>query len=160
LVRLGHKIPGFAGFQYRELRREVDRQLREQLASELRETRRALGRKAAAYTDAGQLSALTPFDRLDRRLDGLAQEIRYAVFGATGFFDAVKIGEAELARLYEFDHGFVEELATLAGEVAAVPGPGGGSPSEALEVASQHLEQLQQRWAGREQVVLAAVPGV
>ena len=35
LERLGEKIPGFRGFQDRELRREVDKMQREYLAREL-----------------------------------------------------------------------------------------------------------------------------
>src|SRR6476620_6803282 len=99
LERLGEKIPGYRGFQDRELRRDVDRLLREHLASEVGRLKAALRDRARGYTDAGKIGARTRFDRLDRQLDGLSQAVRFSDYGATGLFDPVKIGEAELARL-------------------------------------------------------------
>ena len=95
LERLGEKIPGYRGFQDRELRRDVDRTLREHLASELGRLKSSLRDRTRAYTDAGKIGALNGFDRLDRQIDGLSQAVRFADYGATGLFDPVKIGEAE-----------------------------------------------------------------
>jgi hypothetical protein len=89
LERLGEKIPGYRGFQDRELRRDVDRLQREYLSSELGRLKGVLRDKARSYTDAGKIGALTGFDRLDRQLDGLSQTVRFADYGATGLFDAV-----------------------------------------------------------------------
>ena len=122
LERLGEKIPGFRGYQDRELRRDVDRLQREHLAGEIGRLKGAAREKARAYTDAGRIGSLAGFERLDRQLDGLAQSVRFADYGASGLFDAVKIGEAELARLYEFDLALLEELAELERAIAAVPG--------------------------------------
>ena len=66
LERLGEKIPGYRGFQDRELRRDVDRLQREYLSSELGRLKGVLRDKARSYTDAGKIGALTGFDRLDR----------------------------------------------------------------------------------------------
>src|SRR5690348_3340565 len=84
LERLGAKIPGYRGFQDRELRRDVDRLQREHLAAELGRLKAALATRARDYTDAGQLAALAGFGRLDRQLDGLQQTIRFSDYGASG----------------------------------------------------------------------------
>src|SRR4029078_5660075 len=102
LERLGGKIPGYRGFQDRELRRDVDKLLREHLSAELARQKGALRERARAYTEGGHLASLGGFDRLDREIDGLSQAIRFSDYGATGLFDAVKIGEAELAQLSQF----------------------------------------------------------
>lgn len=153
LERLGAKIPGFRGFQDRELRRDVDKLEREHLAAEVGRLKAALRERARAWTDAGRLDALTPFDRLDRRLDGFSQAVRFADYGATGFFDAVKIGEPELQRLYELDLSLLDDLGELAAAVAAVPAPGGDDPRPALDAVLARLAALEEKWAGREHAV-------
>lgn len=153
LERLGERIPGYRGFQDRELRRDVDRRLREHLASELGRLKSALRDRARAFTDAGKIGALNGFDRLDRQIDGLSQAIRFSDYGVTGLFDPVKIGEPELARLYEFDLSVVDDLAQLEGEIAALPAPGGSDAAAALERLQQAVRALDDRWRQREQVV-------
>jgi len=153
LEKLGEKIPGFRGFQDRELRRDMDRALREHLAAGLGQLKSAVRDKARAYTDAGQIGALNGFDRVDRRLDGLAQAVRFADYGASGLFDAVKIGEPELARLYAFDDSVLEDLSGLETEIATVPAPGGEAPGAALDRVEQRLRALDEKWRQRERVI-------
>jgi hypothetical protein len=153
LERLGEKIPGYRGFQDRELRRDVDRLLREHLAAELGRLKSALRDRARGYTDAGKIGALSAFDRLDRQLDGLSQAIRFSDYGATGLFDPVKIGEPELARIYEFDQSVVDDLEQLEKEIAALPAPGGEAPGAALDHLIAGLRALDDKWRQREQVI-------
>ncbi|HEY6324328.1 MAG TPA: hypothetical protein VJA16_22520 [Thermoanaerobaculia bacterium] len=127
LERLGAKIPGYRGFQDRELRRDVDKLQREHLAAELGRLKALLSSRARDYTDAGQLAALAAFGRLDRQLDGLQQTIRFSDYGASGLFDPVKINEPELERLYAFDLGIVEDVAAVEQAIAAVPAPAGNA---------------------------------
>ena len=157
LERLGEKIPGYRGFQDRELRRDVDRSLREHLAAELGRLKALLRDRARAFTDAGKLGALNGFDRLDRQLDGLSQAVRFSDYGATGLFDPVKIREGELERLYQFDLSLVDDLAQLESETAALPAPGGDDPGPALERLQQSARALDGKWRQREQVIGAAV---
>jgi len=157
LERLGEKIPGYRGFQDRELRRDVDKTLREHLASELGRLKSSLRDRTRAYTDAGKIGALNGFDRLDRQIDGLSQAMRFADYGATGLFDPVKIGEPELQRLYEFDLSVVDDLAQLEAAVATVPAPGGDDPGPALDRLQQGVRALDDKWKQRKQVISTAV---
>src|SRR4051794_34410341 len=159
LERLGDKIPGYRGFQDRELRRDVDRQLREHLAAELGRLKGLARDQARAFTDAGKLAALNGFDRLDRQLDGLSQAIRFSDYGAAGLFDPVKIGEPELQRLYEFDLSVVDDLARLETELAALPAAGGADPAPALDRLLQELRALDGKWRQREQVISNVLQG-
>jgi hypothetical protein len=162
LERLGDKIPGFRGFQDRELRRDVDKLQREHISGEIGRVKTALRDKARAYTDAGQIALLGPFDRLDRQLDGLSQSVRFADYGASGLFDAVKIGEAELQRLYEFDLSLLEDLGALKTAAAGVPSPpSSGQPdaAAALDQVQQRVRAIEEKWRGREQVISNVVRG-
>lgn len=153
LERLGDKIPGYRGFQDRELRRDVDRLQREHLASELGRLKAVLRESARDFTDAGKIGVLSHFDRLDRQLDGLSQAIRFSDYGATGLFDPVKIGEAELQRLYEFDLSLVDDLAVLDSQIEAVPRAGAEDPKPALDQLLQTARALDDKWRQREQVI-------
>jgi len=157
LERLGEKIPGYRGFQDRELRRDVDRSLREHLAAELGRLKALLRDRARAFTDAGKIGALNGFDRLDRQLDGLSQAVRFSDYGATGLFDPVKIRDGELERLYQFDLSVVDDLAQLESDVAALPAPGGDDPGPALDRLQQSVRALDGKWRQRERVIGAAV---
>jgi len=153
LERLVDKIPGFRGFQDRELRRDVDKMQREHLAADLGRIKNDLRERARGYTDAGKIAALGGFDRLDRQIDGLSQAIRFSDYGASGFFDPVKIGDAELQRLYQFDLSVIEDLNGLEQEIATIPAPGADDSAPALERVLQRVRALGDKWRQRELVI-------
>ncbi|HVR11075.1 MAG TPA: hypothetical protein VMW75_23730 [Thermoanaerobaculia bacterium] len=161
LERLGAKIPGYRGFQDRELRRDVDKLQREHLAGELGRLKAMLANRARDYTDAGQLAALAPFGRLDRQLDGLQQTIRFSDYGASGLFDPVKINQPELERIYAFDLGVVDDVAAVEEAIAAVPAPAGDAAAagdvEALDRVRDLVRALDDKWRQRRQVISEAV---
>ncbi len=154
LERLMERIPGFRGFQDRELRRDVDKLQREHMADEVQALVARLRRRARDYTDAGQLGVLDRFDRLERGLDRLAGHIRFADYGQTGLFDPVKIGDPELARLYDFDLGLLADLAALETAVEEIPAPAApGGPTAAVDAALERLEAVEARWGERAAVI-------
>jgi hypothetical protein len=153
LERLGAMIPGYRGFQDRELRRDVDKAQREHLASELGRAKSALSSRARDYTDAGQIAALGAFGRIDRQLDGLQQTIRFSDYGASGLFDPVKIDEPALERLYAFDLSIVEDLGAVEQAIAAVPAPGSGDSGPALDRVRELVHALDDKWRQRRDVI-------
>lgn len=157
LERLVDKIPGFRGFQDRELRREVDKLQREHLAKELGQIKQAVRGKAQAYTDAGQIGPLYLFGRMDGRLDGLSQAIRFADYGQSGFFDVVKFNEPELDALYQFDLSLVGDIARLGGDVAVIPLPGQGDVESSCNQALASIATLADKWTERKNVISGVV---
>jgi len=151
--RLGAKIPGFKGYQERELRRDVDRMQREHLAEELGRIKVGLRARARAWADADQIGALHQFERIDQRLDSLSQAIRLADYGQSGFFDVVKVEEAELEKLYRFDLALLDDVSRLAGQLAALPSPGSGDVTPALEASLEQVRVLEEKWSRRAQLV-------
>ena len=153
LERLGSYIPGFKGYQDRELRRDVDRMQRAHLSRELGALKVVARSRARDYTDAGLIGVLHLFDRLDRKLDGLSQSIRFADYGASGLFDVVKIYDQELAKLYEFDLSFLDELSALRTSLESIPAPGGGGENDAIDQSLVRLEAIESRWSQRKTVI-------
>ena len=151
LERLGEKIPGFRGFQDRELRREVDKMQREHLAGELGRIKSGVRRAAGALTDRGMIGALDQFDRLERRLDGLSQAIRFSDYGASGLFDVVKIGEPELERIYEFDLSVIEDVDRIGSTVEALGNA--ADPADSITLALELVTELDEKWGMRETLI-------
>lgn len=122
LGRLADKIPGFSGYMERSRRRQADQILRDTAAERLEETRlqlanvhQALSRDIILAIDHAE-----PLGQADSRLMGLIGKIRDAPQGYSGFFDAVKVGEEELARLYTFDENMLRYAEEIEADVNAL----------------------------------------
>lgn len=104
------KIPGFKGYFEREFRRDADRLQREFIVGQLQNAKKNLERVIQAVSRQKSLERLTEYDLLARSLQKTCSEIRYADQGYSGFFDLIKIKEAELDAVYRLDG----EMADLA----------------------------------------------
>jgi hypothetical protein len=121
LEELGARIPGFKGYLDRELRRDVDKMQRDWLAGQVDRARFAVNGKIRAWSKAGKLDILSTAGSVEKALDRLANRIRHADYGASGFFDVVKIREAELDKIYAFDLALAEAVEYLAVQVEQLP---------------------------------------
>ncbi len=110
LEQLANAIPGFQGYREKELRRDADRVEREHLAVLLEECKRPFNALANDATRSGALDAINDVETARKRLDKLVARIRYADRGYAGFFDAIKVDEALLECVYEFDLGLVADV--------------------------------------------------
>lgn len=121
LERLGARIPGYKGYQERELRREVDQLLRTELAGRLDRARDGVRsfQRRLRLDQAGTLARLAA---ADSRLDQLANALRHAGSGYAGLFDAVKVREDELGTLYRFDLSLVDTIDSLLATASALAG--------------------------------------
>jgi len=109
LGQLASKIPGFSGYIERSRRREADQILRQTVAARLEETRLQLGNvhQELSRDIVKAIDYAEPLGRADTRLMGLIGKIKDAPEGYAGFFDAVKIKEDDLARVYGFDESML-----------------------------------------------------
>lgn len=108
LEQIASAIPGFRGYREKELRRDADRIEREHLATRLEECKKPLNEAANAATRSGDLGVINDVETARKRLDKVVNRIRYADRGYAGFFDAIKVDEAALGRVYEFDMSLLE----------------------------------------------------
>jgi predicted transcriptional regulator len=148
LERLANAIPGFRGYRERELRRDTDRLQREHLASRLDGNKKALNDLAAAATrGGGSLDVINDVETARKRLDKVANRIRYADRGYSGFFDAVKVDEAMLERIYQFDLQLLEGVEVIRG---ATEGARTASDAKAaLEQVVREIDALDQHLDAR-----------
>jgi hypothetical protein len=114
LEGIANAIPGFKGYRDKELRRDADRLEREHLAAQLEKCKKGLNDAAAAASRSGSLDAVNGIETARKRLDKVIARVRYADRGYSGFFDTVKVDEAMLARVYEFDLALVDDANAVA----------------------------------------------
>ena len=153
-------VPGYKGYKAKELRREADKLLRLQVAHGLEEQRRRLNQVQVQLASAGRLEALVLLDRAWMRLQLLIDRLKTASYGYAGLFAAVKVKEAELDALYEYDAsllGSVDKLSGLIDVVAAATADAdvtkaGGDLLLALDEANEVFSKRQD--------VLLKIPGV
>lgn len=110
IERLSAKIPGYSGYVDRERRRDIDKLNRERLADRLRSLKRPLTDLMRELTDGGRLLEVGPVDAAIKKLDRLENRVRFASYGYSGFFDVVKIEQAQLDSIYGFDLALVENI--------------------------------------------------
>lgn len=110
-------IPGLKGYRERDDRRTTDKRLREYLASKIDECRKRIDDKKLEFINSGKLSELDDLGLIERKLTKIADAIRFATYGYSGFFDQLKIKEEELDEIYNFDLKFVEAIENLKNKI-------------------------------------------
>jgi hypothetical protein len=139
LERLAERIPGYSGYRDRERRRDIDKLHREHLADRLRSLKGRLTALTRELASRGRLIEVGPIDRILKELDRLENRIRFASYGYSGFFDAVKIEQQQLDAIYQFDLALVERVDGLEAKVNQLLISAAGSP-EGLKSGAAEVE--------------------
>jgi hypothetical protein len=158
LEDLVHKIPGYSGYKEKELRREADKLLRTEIAKQLDDQRKRLTELQNALIRQAQIEWLDDLERAVGKLQLLIDRLKTASYGYAGLFDAVKVKEAQLDALYEFDQqmlDFVNEIAVgidqVASAISAREGIGG-----AIDELVETVEEANQTFGHRHEAILQA----
>jgi hypothetical protein len=119
---LASKIPGFDGYMERSRRREADQLLRSTIASRLEETRLQLSsvQQELSRDIVRAMDYAEALGRADTKLMGFIGKINNAPEGYAGFFDAVKVNEDDLARVYAFDESMLAYADQIDADVNAL----------------------------------------
>jgi hypothetical protein len=116
LEKITRIVPGIAGYQDREKRRDADKAVREKAALEIARGRERLGEVLNALSrtgGAGSLRSIGTLERVSTRLERIEDEIRYAPHGYAGWFDREGVSLEDLERLYEYDLILLETTARI-----------------------------------------------
>jgi hypothetical protein len=147
LEKIANAIPGFKGYREKELRRDADRLQREHLAARLDQNKRALDEIANAATRSGSLDVINDIETARKRLDKVANRVRYADRGYGGFFDTVKVDEEMLDRVYQFDLSLLDGVDAIAAAAA------GASDADSVRALVAQIDALDARLADREAIL-------
>lgn len=158
LQKLTQAIPGFSGYMEREQRRGADKLLREFLADEIDDIIERMERIANDWASDGELDWIDDLEQLRGRLNRTADNLRYADYGYSGYFDLVKIDEEDLHRFYEYDLSLRSFIADISDDVDALADATDDEIEEALADLDADIDDLAEMIDEREAVATDLVP--
>ena len=161
LEKLLDFIPGWKGYQTRQNRRKADQRLRQVLARKLADQRRKLDVAQKELISHGRIDLVDDLGSAVTQLQTFIDRIRFASYGYSGLFDAVKINEAELEQMYNFDAelvGFVERLEAATGRLRETI-PSGEGLVETIRIVQDICSEANSTFDQREHLILGDVQG-
>ncbi len=158
LQKLMASIPGFSGYRERQLRRKADQMIREHLVGLLDDTRRVMKRTISKWADQGKLEQLDALDRLLGKLTKVRDNLRFADYGYTGWFDAAKIKEDELDSLYDYDLGLREQIMRIDEVVGGLAGAEESQLAEHVANVTEEVARLAHAIDHRGEITAELVP--
>jgi hypothetical protein len=151
LEKLELAIPGYRGYKEKELRREADRLIREHLLKTLEPAYRDFKSLMPLVAERAEMIQL--YNQVQALFDRAIAKLRTASYGYSGFFDAVKIREAELDKLLEYDWSLAEAVGRVAGAASAAAKAEPAKLGEALSSLRGELLALEDLLRKREEVI-------
>lgn len=140
--KLFSKIPGFNGYVERENRRAADKILREAVADRFEELWQRISSIQTDLISAGGLEYIDDIERAAIKIRQFVDRIRHASYGYSPFFNATKVNEEELAKVYEFDSALLDNGDIVGRAIDNIESSIG---TDGLPAAIRHLTTLSQQ---------------
>ena len=157
LGKLLSKIPGLDGYMERSRRREADQLLRKTIADRLESTRLQFGSISEELSRdiIKAIDHAEPMGRVDTRLMGLIGKVKDAPQGYAGFFDAIKVKEEDLARIYAFDENMLNRADQIAASTAVLEKAvmDDGDIAGAIRALDSEVKEANTTFDGRDEVI-------
>ncbi|MFO7916459.1 MAG: hypothetical protein R6V13_00050 [Anaerolineae bacterium] len=156
MEKLVSRIPGYRGYKKKEQRREADKLLRLEVARRYAEQLRRLGEVQYTLSERGELTLLASLERAASKLQLLIDRLRTAAYGYAGLFDALKVDEDVLDRLYDFDYAMLEGVEGIAASIDALDRTVAeeGDISAQADALLEQLTALNDTFTRRQDVIL------
>lgn len=152
IKKLASYIPGFSGYIERENRRAADKLMRDTVARRFDELYKRLSALQTELISQGGLEFMDDIEKAALQIRIFTDKLRNATYGYSGLFDAVKINEAELAKIYAFDAAFfdmAEQIKNAMDTVEASMGAPEGLPAairNLVTLSRQTVTTYEQRY--------------
>ncbi len=156
--RIAAALPGFRGYKEKELRRESDKLIRNNLPLKLSKDKDNVRDISQRIADKRYLDVLPNIDRLTAKMDRITEKVNHASYGYAGFFDIVKIKEENLDRMITFDNQLLDEVDALTASIEDLKtqllSGNYSNLNDKIQTVSDKFELLEDTFDQREQVIL------
>ena len=156
--RIAAALPGFRGYKEKELRRESDKLIRNNLTLKLSKDKDNVRSIAQKIADKRYLDVLPDVDRLTAKMDRITEKVNHASYGYSGFYNIVKIKEENLDRMITFDNQLLDEVDALTASIedlkAQLLSGNYSNLKDKIQVITDKFELLEDTFDKREQVIL------
>jgi hypothetical protein len=156
LGKIRKTLSGFVGYLDRENRREADKLLRTTIANRYEQQWNRISTIQRQMIEAGNLEQVDQLEASAVKLRTFIDRVKGASYGYAGFFDAVRVNENELQKIYSYDLQLLEDVNSISSAIDNVEASMG---SDGLPAAMRHLTTLCQdvidAYDRRDEVLLA-----
>ena len=159
LEKLLDVIPGWGGYQERQNRRKADQVLRQTLAEKLADQRRKIDVAQQDLISHSRIDLVDDLGSAVTQLQTFIDRVRFASYGYSGLFDAVRINEAELEQMYNFDVALFEyvERLDVANSRLRESIPSGQGLVETIRIVQDICREANSTFDQREHLMLGSV---
>ena len=157
IEKIGAAIPGFKGYVDRNSRRDADKLLRETVATRFEQQWSRISELQRNLISQGSIEPVDDLEAAAIKLRTFIDRVRTASYGYAGFFDAIKVNETELVKIYQFDASLIDRAVQLS---AAVDNVASSMGSDGLPAAIRNVATLAQdaidAFQGRNELILGS----
>jgi hypothetical protein len=156
--RIAAALPGFRGYKEKELRRESDKLIRNNLTVILSKDKDSVKSISQKIADKRYMDVLTDVDRLGAKMDRITEKVNHASYGYSGFFDVVKIKEDSLDRMITFDNQLLDEVNALTATIEDLKtqllSNNFANLKDKIQAINDKFELLEDTFDKREQIIM------
>jgi len=151
-------VPGFHGYKEKEMRRESDKLIRNQIYQKLSDAEAQAKDIYRALVNQGANDTWDDTDHLLARLDRIMERINHSEYGYAGFFDSTKVREPDLDRMMSYDMQLIQMADNVTTSIQSLKDvldndrlqEAKGKVSEAMKV----VDALENAYNGRKQIIV------
>ena len=151
-------IPGFHGYKEKELRRESDKLIRNQIYQKLSDAESQAKDTYRSLVNQGANDTWDDTDHLLARLDRVMERINHSEYGYAGFFDATKVKEPDLDRMMSYDMQLIQMADNVTTAIQALKDSVDNNrlPEAKGKVgdAMKTVDALENAYNGRKQIIV------
>ncbi len=136
------KIPGFKGYIEQINRRASDKLLREHIAEEFFQLEQKISALQADLVGQGYLEVIDDLESAAIKIRQFTDRIKRATYGYSSLFEAVKVENEELERIYQYDAAMLEMTDEI---LRAVDNVEASLDTDGLPASIRHLARLAQQ---------------
>jgi len=151
-------VPGFHGYKEKEMRRESDKLIRNQIYQKLSDAEAQAKDIYRALVNQGANDTWDDTDHLLARLDRIMERINHSEYGYAGFFDSTKVREPDLDRMMGYDMQLIHMADNVTTSIQSLKDvldndrlqEAKGKVSESMKV----VDALENAYNGRKQIIV------
>jgi hypothetical protein len=108
--KIGSLIPGYKGYAERDGRRNCDKILRDSISAQLSEAEKNIYSQMKEALKIKDKSKMNELEQVRKETNTFLSKVKFAPYGATGFFSDNQIKEDELFSIYQYDFDLAESV--------------------------------------------------
>ncbi len=151
-------VPGFHGYKEKEMRRESDKLIRNQIYQKLYDAEAQAKDIYRSLVNQGANDSWDDTDHLLARLDRIMERINHSEYGYAGFFDSTKVKEPDLDRMIGYDMQLIQMADNVATAIQVLKDSVDNSRLQDAKGkvgdAMKSVDALENAYNGRKQIIV------